>query len=235
MKLQCVDGKKYKNYVISEKKMDYSTLKTIKSQRDPVAEGIDLSSNYANASIDEQQDKLHSMKFINKINNNNCTSGGGSDVDDEVMLTNQPSISPPASPSPILQPPEPPSTTQRDTRVKLNFSVDRILSRETNSDSNDSKFVNGSGCHNNASLGYRNSNNGYNSHHHNSNNCNHRINNNCLECTNGNGVMLPVHPQSMFSVPFSVSAMLNLNKSVIRPMPVRYLSRSPTGNYICLL
>lgn len=166
--------------------MDYSTLRNIKTElktpQEHIADGIDLSNNYAN---DNDQRKLYS-KYLNNHNkiNNNCASDCDEDQRNVTDLA-------------------------KETKIKLNFSVDRILGNNRGDYFSD-------GCSNDKPID-RNSMFG------------DKFNQNCSDCSSVPN-MQPVN-SPYFSVPFSMAALLNLNKSIVRPMPVRYMTRSPTGNF----
>lgn len=165
--------------------MDYSTLRNIKSElktpQEHVADGIDLSNNYAN---DNDQRTFYSKYLNNHKINNNCAS----DCDEDQKTA---------------------TDLAKETKIKLNFSVDRILGN------------NHGDCFSDACLNDKPTDR-------------HsmfpdKFNQNCLDCSTVSNV--PPVNSSYFSVPFSMAALLNLNKSIVRPMPVRYMTRSPTGNF----
>ncbi|KAJ6635445.1 hypothetical protein Bhyg_14031 [Pseudolycoriella hygida] len=153
----------------------------MKTPQEHVADGIDLSNNYAN---DSDQRKLYTKYLNNHKINNNCASD--CDEDPKVNVTD----------------------LAKETKIKLNFSVDRILGN------------NHGDCHSNSCL-----------------NSDKSIDRNlmfedkftpnCLDCGTVTNIPPPVN-SPYFSVPFSMAALLNLNKSIVRPMPVRYMTRSPT-------
>lgn len=155
----------------------------MKTPQEHVADGIDLSNNYAN---DNDQRKFYSKYLNNHKINNNCAS----DCDEDQKTV---------------------TDLAKETKIKLNFSVDRILGN------------NHGDCY---SDGYSDKQTDRNLM------FAEKFNQNCLDCS---GVPnIPPVNSPYFSVPFSMAALLNLNKSIVRPMPVRYMTRSPTGNvYFC--
>lgn len=167
-------------------KMDYSTLRNIKAElktpQEHVADGIDLSNNYAN---DNDQRKFYSKYLNNHKINNNCAS----DCDDDQKNV---------------------TDLAKETKIKLNFSVDRILGNNHGDYLSD-------GCSNEKSVDR-------------STLFGDKFNQNCLDCSTVTNVPPSVN-SPYFSVPFSMAALLNLNKSIVRPMPVRYMTRPPTGNF----
>lgn len=180
--------------------MDYSTLKTIKSQRD-LADGIDLSVNYANEQ--NEQEKIYS-KYLNNNRVMGTCDGSEADEDDnrhqnhanhQPMMVTSTTISPNTITTKL--------PAQHETKFKLNFSVDRILGNEPPPPPPPLSPANGSPV----SYAYTKY-------------------NNCMDCPPNSST------QSLFSMPFSMASMLNLNKAIVRPMPVRYLTRSPTGKII---
>lgn len=186
--------------------MDYSTLKNIKSQRDLIADGIDLSGNYVN---ENEHEKIYSKYLNNNKINNNC----GSDIDEDNTHSNGTTVLVTSS------------KHSSETKLKLNFSVDRILGNEkTTDDCNNIGDISviSNGVHHN--YGYCNKYNGTT---------------NCIDCSSntisGASTSTSVPSiQPIFSVPYSMATMLNLNKAIVRPMPVRYLTRSPTGKFFFL-
>lgn len=180
--------------------MDYSTLKTIKSQRD-LADGIDLSVNYANEQ--GEQEKIYS-KYLNNNRVMGTCDGSEADEDDnrpqnhanhQPMMVTSTTISPNTITTKL--------PAQHETKFKLNFSVDRILGNEpTPPPPPPLSPANGSPV----SYAYSKY-------------------SNCMDCPPNSSA------QSLFSMPFSMASMLNLNKAIVRPMPVRYLTRSPTGKF----
>ncbi len=168
--------------------MDYSTLRSIKTElktpQEHVADGIDLSNNYAN---DNDQRKFYSKYLNNHKINNNCAS----DCDDDHKNV---------------------TDLAKETKIKLNFSVDRILGNSRGDCFSD-------GCSNNDKPIDRNVMFGGD-----------KFNPNCSDCSTVTNIPPSVN-SPYFSVPFSMAALLNLNKSIVRPMPVRYMTRSPTGNF----
>ncbi|XP_037041170.1 homeobox protein H2.0-like [Bradysia coprophila] len=164
--------------------MDYSTLRNIKAElktpQEHVADGIDLSNNYAN---DNDQRKFYSKYLNNHKINNNCASDCDEDQKNVTDLAKQ-------------------------TKIKLNFSVDRILGNSHVDHCSD-------GCSNDKAVVDRNG------------MFADKFNQNCLDCSTVPNIPSAVN-SPYFSVPFSMAALLNLNKSIVRPMPVRYMTRSPT-------
>lgn len=168
-------------YVNPNFKMDYSTLRNMKTPQEHVADGIDLSNNYAN---DNDQRKYYSKYLNNHKINNNC----GSDCDEDQKNV---------------------TDLAKETKIKLNFSVDRILGNNHGDYLDDVKPAD-------ENLIFE-----------------EKYNPNCLDCSTTSNI--PTVNSSYFSVPFSMAALLNLNKSIVRPMPVRYMTRSPTGNFIFII
>lgn len=183
--------------------MDYSTLKTIKSQRDH-ADGIDLSVNYANEQ--GEQEKIYS-KYLNNNRAMGTCEGSEADEDDNrhphhanhppMMMVTSTTISPNTITTKL--------PAQHETKFKLNFSVDRILGNEPPPPPALPPLSPANGSP--VSYAYTKY-------------------SNCMDCPPNSSA------QSLFSMPFSMASMLNLNKAIVRPMPVRYLTRSPTGNSI---
>lgn len=175
--------------------MDYSTLKNIKSPQEinNIDAAIDLSDNYVNDNNEEILEKKYSSStIINNNNNNLCTSDGNLNNSSTLLLND----------------------LNQETKLKLNFSVDRILGNDHNVNSD--KLINYIAAATTTSSSSSSS-------------LSH-----CSDCSLiGNGVQNIVannsneQKQPIFSVPFTT--MINLSKSIVRPMPVRYLTRAPTG------
>lgn len=105
---------------------------------------------------------------------------------------------------------------QEATKLKLKFSVDRILGRDTDSSRRNSQD---SGFHQSPSSAVRE---------------------NCADCSesSSSGERRDAHesaaalsPSGMYAAPYSVAAMLGFGSSaaasVVRPLAMRYLQRSP--------
>lgn len=98
---------------------------------------------------------------------------------------------------------------QKDsTKLKLKFSVDRILGRDTDSSSRTSQDS------------------GFNQ---------HMLHDNCVDCNETSGRRdnneMSTNSSALYSTPFSVASMLGFSSStaasVVRPLAMRYLQRSP--------
>lgn len=152
----------------------------MKTPQEHVTDGIDLSNNYAN---DNDQRKFYSKYLNNHKINNNCASDCNEDQKTVTDLA-------------------------KETKIKLNFSVDRILGNHHGDYFSD-------GCLNDKPSDR-------------SSMFADKFNQNYLDC--GTVTNIPPANSPYFSVPFSMAALLNLNKTIVRPMPVRYMTRSPTGN-----
>lgn len=187
--------------------MDYSTLKNIKSPQEiNNIDAIDLSDNYVNDNNEHNFEKKNSST----INNNSlCPISDGNGNDNNLSDRNHVQLL---------------GDLTQETKLKLNFSVDRILGHNESNrlSAGDETIASRTPyCDNkfNDKLALNSS--------------------NCNDCDGIGGVQncdinsaLISHPaehQQIFSVPFTMATMLNLSKSVVRPMPVRYLTRSPTG------
>lgn len=186
------------------REMDYTRLKTIKSQC--YIDAIDLSDgNYTNEPIyskytNNNNNHHHHHHHSDDDHHHDLTTtrdqadGDDDDDDDEDNIACGQSV--------VVD-----TKLEKDTKLKLNFSVDRILGHESIARKT---MENCHGCNSADGLnGNVQSQHNQSPHHQ----------------------QHQQQQQPLFSMPFAMATMLSLNNAIVRPMPVRYLAnRSPTGN-----
>lgn len=187
--------------------MDYSFIKSI--HQTASRDGLDLSiNNFQATEFDRTFNKCTNNNFNTIPTCSRLSPSANSDVDEPMDFDGprstigvriQPRINRHFTNTIALH--------QDSTKVKLKFSVDRILGRDTDSSSRTSQDS------------------GFNQ---------HIVSDNCVDCSEpgrrDTGEISSNSP-GLYTSPFSVASMLGFNSSaaasIVRPLAMRYLQRSP--------
>lgn len=195
--------------------MDYSIIKTI--HQSASRDGLDLSINhFPNTEFDRTFMKCSNNNFnINQSSCSRLSPSAQSDVDEPMDYDGRKSTIGITMPQRICHHLTNTIALHQDsTKLKLKFSVDRILGRDTDTSSRTSS--------------------------HDSGFIRHIVHDNCVDCSEParrETSEMVNNNSALYSTPFSVASMLGFGgsavASVVRPLAMRYLQRSPplAGKY----